>query len=102
MIQLAAHRTPAIQSIEVTVHADVANYLLNRKRKELAKLEEQAKMEVLITGQPGGSPELCAFKCLDHTGNEVRLIPPAPVRLSGGRAPRPAPERERRFPPQLD
>ena len=101
MIQLAAHRTPAIQSIEVTVHAEVANYLLNRKRKELAKLEEQAKMQVLIAGQ-AGSPELCTFKCLDHNGNEVRLIPPPPVRLAGGRTPRQAPERERRYPQPLD
>jgi ribonuclease E len=101
MIQLAAHRTPAIQSIEVTVHADVANYLLNRKRKELAKLEEQSKMGVTITGQPGVPPETCVFKCLDHNGNEVRLIPSPPVRLSGGRTPRHAPDRDRR-PPNLD
>jgi ribonuclease E len=103
MIQLAAHRAPAIQSIEVTVHADVGNYLLNRKRKELARLEEQGKMEVTIACQLGVSPDLCAFKCLDHNGNEVRLIPPAqPVRLSGGRTPRQLPERERRFPNPLD
>jgi ribonuclease E len=102
MVQLAAHRTPAIQTIEVTVNADVANYLLNKKRKELAKLEEQAKMAIQITGQQGVSPELCAFKCLDQNGNEVRLIPPAPVRLQGGRAPRGNPDRERRFPPNLD
>ena len=102
MIQLAAHRTPAIQTIEVTVHADVANYLLNRKRKELAKLEEQARMGIQISGQQGVSPELCTFKCLDQNGNEVRLIPPAPARLSGGRTPRTAPERERRYPQPLD
>jgi ribonuclease E len=102
MIQLAAHRTPAIQSIEVTVHGDVANYLLNRKRKELAKLEDQAKMQVQITGQVGASPEYCTFKCLDHNGNEVRLMPPPPVRLSGGRTPRQAPDRDRRSPQPLD
>jgi ribonuclease E len=88
MIQLAAHRSPAIQSIEVTVHSEVANYLLNKKRKELAKLEETARMGIQINGQQGVSPETCLFKCLDQSGNEVRLVPPAPVRLQGGRAPR--------------
>ena len=102
MLQLAAHRTPAIQSIEVTVHAEVANYLLNKKRKEIAALEERAKMEVQIAGQPGISPDTCTMKCWDHNGNEVRLIPPPAPRLSGGRTPRQLPERERRFPQPLD
>ena len=102
MLQLAAHRAPAIQSIEVTVHSEVANYLLNRKRKEIAGLEDRAKMEVLVTGQIGVSPDTCTFKCWDHNGNEVKLIPPAPARLSGGRQPRQLPERERRYPQPLD
>jgi ribonuclease E len=101
MLHLAAHRAPAIQSIEVTVHADVASHLLNRKRKEIAALEERAKMEVLVTGQPGISPDTCVIKCWDHNGNEVRLIPPPPVRLSGGRTPRQLPERDRRYPQPL-
>lgn len=102
MLQLAAHRTPSIQSIEVAVHTDVANYLLNRKRKEIAALEERAKMEVLIAGQAGVSPDTCGFKCFDHNGNEVRLVPPPAPRLSGGRQPRQLPERERRYPQPLD
>jgi ribonuclease E len=102
MIQLAAHRSPAIQSIEATVHSEVANYLLNKKRKELAKLEEQARMAIQINGQAGVSPELCQFKCLDQNGNEVRLIPQAPVRLQGGRAPRGHDRHHDRRPPNLD
>ncbi|MBN9516915.1 Rne/Rng family ribonuclease [bacterium] len=100
LIQLAAHRAPAVQSVQVTVHADVAYYLLNRRRRELAALEEKARMEVAITGQTGVSPDLCLVKCFDHNGAEVRLVPPAPVRLAGGHVPRglPAP----RFPQRLD
>jgi len=98
---LAAHRTPAIASVHVTVHADVANYLLNRKRKEIAALEERAKMEVVITGQTGISPDTGLYKCLDHNGAEVRLVPPPAPRLAGGRQPaRGVPER--RFPQPLD
>ena len=101
-LQLAAHRSPAIQLIEVTVHTEVANYLLNKKRREIAGLEERAKMEAQITGQPGVSPDLCAVRCYDVNGNEVRLLPPAPLpRLSGGRGSRGG-ERERRYPQPLD
>lgn len=100
LIQLAAHRAPAVQSVQVSVHQEVANYLLNRKRRELAALEEKAKFEVIVTGQLGVSPDTCLVKCLDHNGAEVRLVPPAPVRLAGGRVPRGA--LQPRFPQQLD
>ena len=42
MLQLAAHREN-IQRIHVRVQEDVANYLLNRKRKEITRLEESGK-----------------------------------------------------------
>ncbi|HEX4613917.1 MAG TPA: Rne/Rng family ribonuclease, partial [Urbifossiella sp.] len=100
LIQLAAHRAPLVQSVQVTVHADVAHYLLNRRRREVATLEEKAKMEVVIAGQTGVSPDTCLVKCFDHNGAEVRLIPPAPVRLAGGPAPRALPGP--RFPQRLD
>src|SRR6476620_4389426 len=45
MIQLAAHRAPAIAAIELTVNADAASYLLNKKRREIAALEERAGMQ---------------------------------------------------------
>ena len=47
LLQLAAHREP-IARITVRVHADVADYLLNRKRGEVHSLEEQGKMQVVI------------------------------------------------------
>ena len=40
MIQLAAFRKLA-KTVEVHVHADVANYLLNKKRRELLKWEDE-------------------------------------------------------------
>jgi ribonuclease E len=102
LLQLAAHRAPAIASVQVTVHTDVAHYLLNKRRRELAALEERAKLDLLVTGQAGVPPDTLAIRCLDHNGNEVRLIPPAPLpRLSGGRHPG-GRERERRYPQPLD
>ncbi|MBA4064005.1 MAG: ribonuclease E [Isosphaera sp.] len=86
LIQLAAHRTPAIAAVQVSVHIDVAHYLLNRRRKELAALEERGRLELQITGQPGVSPDTLHVRCFDHNGNEVRLLPPAPLpKPAGGR-----------------
>jgi ribonuclease E len=105
MLQLAAHRAPAIQVVQVTCHPDVAHYLLNKRRKDIAALEERGKLEVTITGQPGVPPETLQTKCFDHNGNEVRLIPAVtPPKLTSGRIPRDNRNRrdDRRYPQPLD
>jgi ribonuclease E len=105
LLQLAAHRTPAIATVQVGVHIDVAHYLLNKRRKELATLEERGKMEIQVTGQPGVSPDTLAIRCFDHNGNEVRLLPPPPLpKLSAGRSGGRDRDRgrERRYPQPLD
>ena len=79
----------AVTLVTLTVHSDVAFYLLNRKRKEIAALEEKAKMEVLVQGQFGVSPEMLEVHCQDSNGNEVRLFggpPPRMFRNEGERA----------------
>jgi len=94
LLQLAAHRCPGGSSVTVTVNADVAAHMLNKKRREIAELESRAGMEVTIEGRFGASPELCEFKCIDSNGMEVRLMgapamragrfaPPPPVRQGG-------------------
>ena len=86
LLQLAAHRTPAVTAVTVSVQLEVAFFLLNRKRKEIAALEERSKMEVQVHGVPHASPDLLEIKCLDSNGNEVRLLnPPVPTRM--GRPP---------------
>src|SRR5262249_22678901 len=47
MLQLAAHREN-IHRINVRVHEDVANYLLNRKRKEISRLEGSGDLQMTI------------------------------------------------------
>jgi ribonuclease E len=74
MIQLAAHRE-GIHQIQIRVHEDVANYLLNKKRKEISRLEESGELLVTITGQAAVSPEALEFVCYDNNNNEVRFLP---------------------------
>ncbi len=93
LLQMAAHRSPQVSAMTVTVHTDAAFYLLNRKRKEIAALEERARMEVQIQGVPGVSPDLCEFTCYDANGNEFRLFQTAPPRVFRSGGPRSFPDR---------
>ena len=74
MVQLAAHREN-VQRVQIRVAEEVANYLLNKKRKEMTHLEESGQIQVIVTGVPGGAPELLEFECLDRNNNEVKVLP---------------------------
>jgi ribonuclease E len=81
LLQLAACRE-GVTRIEVRVAPAVADYLLNKKRREIAKLEEGGAL-VHIQGTPGAPAELLEFQCLDKNNNEVRVLPqeaPPPMR----------------------
>ena len=73
MLQLAAHHE-GIHRIQVRVAEDVANYLLNKKRKEISRLEETGEIQVHVTGALGVSPETLEFVCLDNNNNEVKFL----------------------------
>jgi hypothetical protein len=49
--------------------------LLNKKRKEIARLEEAGEIQTVITGQIGVSPETLEFVCYDNNNNEVKFLP---------------------------
>ncbi|MSQ94340.1 MAG: Rne/Rng family ribonuclease [Gemmataceae bacterium] len=73
MLQLAVNREH-ITRIDIRVHDEVAQYLLNRKRKEIVGLEEQGGKQVSITSAGAAvSPEFLEFLCLDNNGNEVKF-----------------------------
>jgi ribonuclease E len=74
MLQLAAHRDQ-VNRVEVRVAEDVADYLLNRKRREISRLEESGGITVSVKGAPGKPPELLEFVCVDNNGNEVKVFP---------------------------
>lgn len=77
LLQLAAHRE-GIQRIQVRVHPEVAYYLLNRKRKEVAQLEQRGEMQVVVFGVFAAPPELLEVSCFDRNNNEVKFLPVEP------------------------
>src|ERR1700691_4189729 len=56
--------------------SDVADYILNKKRRDIVALQGEGQMSVQIRGVHGAPPELCDFVCLDRNDNEERLGPP--------------------------
>jgi ribonuclease E len=82
IIQLATCNS-SIRQVIVRVTDDVARYLLNRKRREIVKLEEMGNFQVEVQSLPGAPPEVLEVVCFDHNDHEVRLIP-APVEMPSG------------------
>jgi ribonuclease E len=74
MLQLAAHRSN-VHRIQIRVAEDVANYLLNKKRKEVAHLEENSDIQIQVTGLPGVAPETLEFLCFDKNNTELKVLP---------------------------
>jgi ribonuclease E len=74
MLQLAAHRDN-VQRIQVRVAEEVAHYLLNKKRREIAQLEEPGKIQITIMGGAGLAPETLEFTCFDNNNSEVKFLP---------------------------
>jgi ribonuclease E len=85
MIQLAAFRKLA-RNVDLAVHADVAQSLLNKKRREILKWEESGGMTVSVSGRTGVSPEFLEIRGFDNNGHEVPM-------MAGPQAPTRAPER---------
>jgi len=76
MIQLAACREH-IRRIEVRVHSLVADYLVNRRRREIANLEDRGAMAVQVVSLREVAPERIEFVCFDGNNTEVPLSPVA-------------------------
>jgi ribonuclease E len=73
---ILATQHPDIAQVAVTVADEVANYLNNRKRRELMRLEEEGNMTVRILGAKGVSPEHLVVQWRDAEDREVRFPHP--------------------------
>jgi ribonuclease E len=72
MLLLAAQR-PDISRVTITVAEDVAEYVNNKKRRELTRIEDQGKMVVQVIGAKGVSPESLLIECSDSEGRSVKF-----------------------------
>jgi ribonuclease E len=73
-----------VSRVSVTVSEDVANYLHNKKRREIAHLEDQGNMTIQVYGREGAAPEHLIMECVDASGREVKL-PASMTTISTGR-----------------
>ena len=62
-----------VARVVVTVEEEVANYLNNKKRRDLVQLEQDNNVEVQIISGEGLSPEYLKIDCQDANGREVRI-----------------------------
>jgi ribonuclease E len=72
LLILASQREP-IAKVTLKVSAPVADYLNNRKRHDLARLEEIGEMSVEIIGIDNASPEYLLVECRDANNREVKF-----------------------------
>jgi ribonuclease E len=72
LLAFAAQRE-GVSRVSVTVSEDVANYLHNKKRREIAHLEDQGNMMIQVFGREGAAPEHLIMECVDANGREIKL-----------------------------
>jgi ribonuclease E len=70
---IVAAQRPAISKVVVTVAESVADYLNNRKRHELARLESEGSMLIQVVAAKGVAPEHLAMECRDAEDREVKI-----------------------------
>jgi ribonuclease E len=94
LLQLAAHRL-SVARVQVRVTDNVAQYLLNRKRREIASLEDNGRLSITILSVPHAPPETLEITAFDGVGGEVKLLPTEPLPARPGRPGPRRPERGR-------
>ncbi|HXT59629.1 MAG TPA: Rne/Rng family ribonuclease [Pirellulales bacterium] len=69
---ILAAQQDGLARVTATVADDVATYLNNKKRRELARLEDDCGIVVQVLGKEGVAPEYMVMECYDANGREVR------------------------------
>jgi ribonuclease E len=66
-----------VRRIDLEVHQRVADYLINRKRREMTQLEEGYNVTVNVQIGMNVSPEHLMVRCLNDVGAEILVTPTA-------------------------
>lgn len=72
LIMLASHQA-GVARVTVKVNPEVAAYLSNRKRREITRVEDDARISVQVLGTEGVFPEHLEISCQDAEGREIRM-----------------------------
>ena len=72
MLQLTNARDD-IARLNVTVHDEVATWMNNQKRREMAQLEDTRHLQLHVNGKESVSPEHLVFEAWDSNGRLVRF-----------------------------
>ena len=72
LLILASQRAD-VAAVTITVDEDVAEFLNNKKRRELSRLEDAGLVSVQILGAKGVSPEHLVLECCNAEGREVKF-----------------------------
>jgi len=70
---MTAATQDGVRRLTVEVHERVANYLNNRKRREITSLEEGGEIVVSITARTDVGPEHVLLRALDDIGREIDI-----------------------------
>jgi ribonuclease E len=84
LLALVAHRSD-VRRVHLSVAPTVATYLNNRKRRELAQIESESNLLIVLRHQEAAPAEHLSIECFDAQNTEIRLFP----------APQPPPRRGR-------
>ena len=61
-----------VARVTISVEEAVANYLNNRKRRELTNLEDERSIEIIVLSREDVSPEFLKIVSEDNSGREIR------------------------------
>ena len=68
----------SVRRVDIGVQQGVANYLINRKRREITNLEEEYDVTVNIQASGDAAPEHLSVRCFDEMGSEINIFKPEP------------------------
>lgn len=68
-----ASQKKEVASVTIKVNDEVAALINNKKRRDLADMEEAGNMVVQILGDKGAFPESLEMVCKDSDGREVHV-----------------------------
>jgi ribonuclease E len=71
---MTAANIKGVSRVNVEIHERVANYLNNRKRREITALEERSSVAISVIVRLDVGPEHVIIRATDEIGNEVKNL----------------------------